>query len=125
MPAHQLVPLVQASLHVQVARLTLHCNSVHVSVWALFLQQGLALFVKQALTSMLLLKPALFVTPLLKNALLVTTKLAFAQHARLTLLCKPVNVSVRAFYLRQVLALFVKQALTSMLLLNPALFVTP
>jgi len=62
MPAHQLVPLVQAPLHVKVAKLTLHCKPVYVSVWALFLQQELALFVQQALTSMLLLNLALFVT---------------------------------------------------------------
>ena len=63
MPAHQLVPPVQASLNVQVARLTLHCNQGYVSVWALFLRQERALLAQQALTSMLLLKLALFVTP--------------------------------------------------------------
>jgi len=62
MPAHQLVPPVQASLNVQVARLTLHYKQVNASVLVLFLRQELALLAQQALTSMLLLKLALFVT---------------------------------------------------------------
>jgi len=62
MPAHQLVPPVQASLNVQVARLTLHYKQVNASVLVLFLRQELALFAQQALTSMLLRVLALFVT---------------------------------------------------------------
>jgi len=62
MPAHQLVPPVQASLNVQVAGLTLRYKQVNASVWVLFLRQELALLAQQALTSMLLRVLALFVT---------------------------------------------------------------